>query len=243
MHRGVSPASKEAAWSSALAVFREAARADAIGAGIAPLTVVGAFTLPPPGARRRVYQALHIDFGLPVVPGRQTDVARYTALYVDQARRRPLAATRIVPLRELLAQRAWADADVLVERLRTYALAGDGAGSVPGQVEGILARLVEAADESPTLPRPGDVLCGMEFETVAEEQGHFAQHGLDLSAVEQRVRLGRGELLLLDNLATARGRVGLRRPLELHQLCVGYSRLGASEQSLLLRRMLGALTR
>jgi hypothetical protein len=238
----VSPASKEAAWSCALPVFREAARADAIGAGMGPLTVVGEFTLPPPGARRRDFQALHIDFGLPVAPGGEADVARFTALYIEHARRRPIASTRIVPLRELLAQRTWAGPDILVERLRTYALAGAGAGSPLGRVEGILARLVEAADDSPRLPRPGDLLCGMEFETVAEEQVHLAHRGLDLHSVEQRVRLGPGELLLFDNLATAHGRVGLRRPLELHQLCVGFSRLGASEQSLLLRRVLGALT-
>jgi hypothetical protein len=242
VHLCVSLESKKAAWSYARAVFREAARADAIGAGMGPLGVVGEFTLPPPGARRRYFQALHIDYGLPVVPAGLADVARFTALYVDQAHRRTTAATRIVPLRALLAQRAWAHPDVVLERLRGYALAADSARRRSGHVEGILARLVEAADDSPTLPRSGDVLCGMEFHTLGEERDHFAERGLDLVAVEQRVRLGPGQLLLLDNLATAHGRLGLRRPLELDQLCVGFARLEASEQSLILRRVLGGLT-
>lgn len=228
---------KKAAWSCARAVFREAARADGLGAGMGPLAVVGEFRLPPPDARRRDFQALHIDFGLPVVPGGPTDAARFTALYVDHDRPRTDASTRLVPLREFLGQRAWAETDVLVERLRGYG------GAAAGYVEGILARLVEAADGSPTLPPAGHVLCGMEFETLVQERDHFAERGLDLDAVERRVRLAPGELLMFDNLATAHGRVGLRGPLELRQLCVGFRGLDAAAQSVLLRRVVGAFAR
>jgi hypothetical protein len=56
------------------------------------------------------------------------------------------------------------------------------------------------------------------------------------------VLLGPGQLLLLDDLATAHGRLGVRRPLELHQLCVGFRSLDVSEQSLLLRRVLQAFS-
>jgi hypothetical protein len=80
----------------------------------------------------------------------------------------------------------------------------------------------------------------MEFESLAQERDHFAERGLDLDAVEERVLLGPGELLLLDNLATAHGRVGVLTPLELHQLCVGFRNLDRSQQSVLLRRVLEA---
>jgi hypothetical protein len=224
--------SRDLAWSRARAVFSEAARDDTLGAGMPPLCVVGRFTLPPPSARRRDFQALHLDFGLPIVSG-ASDVARFTALYVDRDRTPTTAVTRIVPLRALLEQRVWVKREVLVERLRRY-------GDANAPVEGILARLVEAADGSPTLPCSGAALCGLELDSLAHERDHFADRGLDLDAVEQRILLRPGELLLLDNLATAHGRVGLRKPLELHQLCVGFRDLDGTEQSVLLRRVLGA---
>jgi hypothetical protein len=233
--------SEENAWSWARAVFCEAAREDALGAGMPPLGVVGQFTIPPAGARCRDFQTLHLDFGLPLSPEQPTHVARFTALYVDRDRA-PNARTRIVPLDGLLGQRAWVEPELLLERLRRYARTNAGTECRGGYVEGILARLVEAADDTPTLPRSADAgfLCGMEFESLAHERDHFAERGLDLEAVEQRVVLGPGQMLLLDNLATAHGRLGVREPLELHQLCVGFRNLAFSEQSVLLRRVLEA---
>jgi len=246
VHVRVPQENRELAWSSARTVFREAAREDAIGAGMPSLGVVGQFTIPPLGARSRDFQILHMDFGLPVAPARPRDVARFTALYVDPDRAGTTACTRIVPLRRLLSQRAWVEPELLLDRLRRYgqANAGDRVESPADYVEGIFARLVEAADDSPTLPDSGEAgfLCGMEFESLAQERHHFVERGLDLEAVEQRVALAPGQLLLLDNLATAHGRLGVREALELHQLCVGFRSLGVSEQLVLLGRVLEAFT-
>jgi len=109
-------------------------------------------------------------------------------------------------------------------------------------VEGILARLVEAADGCSSLPSAADAnfLCGMEFASLAEERAHFARHGLKLDAIEHRIWLKAGELLVLDNLITAHGRVGVRAPEELNQLCAGYRGLDVTSQQALLPRVLGA---
>ena len=231
--------SKDAAWSSAREIVCELAHEDSLGAGMPSLAVVGEFTIPPPGARSRDFQALHMDFGLPIAAERPSDVARFTALWVDGERAETTALTRIVPLRPLLDQRVWKSPEVVMQRLRSYA--GRSSGGA-GYVEGIFGRLVEAVDASPTLPSPGDpeVLCGMEFESLAHEWAHFAERGLDLDAVEERVLLRPGELLLLDNLRTAHGRLGRRQALELHQLCLGFPGLDVSQQSLLVRRVLRA---
>jgi hypothetical protein len=234
IHRSVA-----AAWDTAMAIFRAAGPHDPIGADMPPLEAVGEFTVPPPGAPARDYQALHIDFGIPVEPRRPVHVARFTALYVDSDRPATSARTRIVPLRPLLAQRAWVDRPSLIERLRRYGLPQCGEH---GYVEGILGRLVEAADDSPSLPStetPG-FLCGLEFSSRRQEEAHFAHRGLELDAVEEHVVLLPGELLLLDNLATAHGRLGLRAPLELHQLCAGYPGLDTTRQPVLLHRVLDA---
>jgi hypothetical protein len=232
-------ADRAAAWEFALEAFAAAARSDPLGSDMPPLEIVGEFVVPPVGALRRDFQALHIDFGLPVEGREPLDVARFTALYVDPRHAPTTALTRVVPLRSLLAQRAWPERRRLLANLRRYG-AADRAGA--SYVEGILARLVEAADDRSALPSTADpsFLCGMEFASVAEERAHFARHGLELDAIEHRVRLGPGELLLLDNLATAHGRVGRRGPEELQQLCAGYRGLDVSRQHTLLQRVLGA---
>jgi hypothetical protein len=232
--------SKEAAWTFAREVFRAAAQQDAIGVGMPPVEEVGQFTIPPPDAPSRDFQTLHLDFGLPVVPERPGNVARFTALYVDADHAPTTALTRIVSLRRLLGQREWADPERLIARFRRYGTINGGAGGGAGYVEGILARLVEAADDSPTLPDSGTpgFLCGMEFQSLAEEREHFAERSLDLDAVEQRILLGAGELLLFDNLAIAHGRLGIRKPLELHQLCVGHRDLEVRRQAALVGRVL-----
>lgn len=244
VHLRVPQDSKELAWSCARAVFHEAAREDALGAGLPPLDVVGYFNVPPPDALLRDFQTLHMDFGLPVVPDGPSDVARFTALYVDRGYAPTTALTRIVPLRQLLGQRAWVEPELLLERLRRYGQTNAGDARRAGYIEGIFARLVEAADDSPTLPRSSDAgfLCGLEFESLAQERSHFAERGLDLDRVEQRVLLCPGQLLMLDNLATAHGRLGIRKPLELHQLCVGFRNLDEPEQVVLLRRVLEAFS-
>jgi len=233
---------KARAWATARGVFAAAARSDALGADMPLLEVVGEFTVPPPGALRREFQALHIDFGVPVEADAPADVARFTALYVDWLRPPTSALTRVVPLQALLRQRTWSDPETLLASLRRYGTKG-GAGA--RYVEGILGRLVEAADDCAALPSPADpnFLCGLEFASLAAERAHFARHFLELEAVEHRVRLSPGELLVFDNLRTAHGRAGTRTPEELHQLCVGYRGLDTDRQRTLSRRVLAAFER
>jgi hypothetical protein len=228
---------KDLAWSLAQAIVDNATRSDASGAGMPALQIVGRFTLPPPGAECRDFQALHLDFGLPIASNAPTDVVRFTALHIEAGHAPTTAGTRIVALGALLTQRRWDLPERLVDRLRRYARAGFV------EVEGILGRLIEVADGTPALPPPGgDLLCGMEFESLAEERHHFAERGLDLDAAEHVVALRPGGLLIFDNLATAHGRLGRRQPLELQQLCLGYRKLDPHHQAELLARVMAQFT-
>ena len=224
-----------AAWHMALQITACARGLDRLSAGLPGFEVVGQFTLPPPGAVQRDFQALHIDYGVPKLAGPPVAASRFTALYLDPCRAGSGSATRIVPLQPLLGQRSWPGRAVLAERL-----CEDTSGGAP--VEGILARIIEAADQSRDLPDRAEAgfLCGMEFGTLDDERRYFARHGLTLAAAEEEIVLSPGELLLFDNLATAHGRRGRRYPGELHQLCIGFGSLDLPGQAKLLDRILAS---
>lgn len=172
------------------------------------------------------------------------DVARYTALYIPSARGGVSAVTRLVPVAQLLSQRAWPPFEELVGRLTAYGQTHGAWDDARGYVEGSLARIVEgAAASSPQLPSvkaEPDFLCGTEFDSLRSELAFFEQHSLRIQDVEIEVDLRPGELLVFDNLALAHGRRGTRRPGELHQRVYGHRRVSPAAQSELRDRVLGA---
>jgi len=203
-----------------------------------PLSVIGDFVVPPLGSGdSREFQTLHFDFGLPLDPKVEQEVARFTALYVPINVAEVRAVTRLVPLIPLLAQRSWPPPEELVERLIAYGRSHGAWDDARGYVEGSLARIVEAAAAQcpPLLPsvkvEPG-FLCGLEFDSILSELTFFARHGLRLHEVEIDVALQPGELLVFDNLAVAHGRRGIRRPGELRQRVYGH-RLPPTDQKAL----------
>ncbi len=216
------------AWSAARDLIETAAGADA------SLAVLGDFVIAPPdGAPARDFQTLHFDFGLPIAPAASADVARFTALHIAIHAPASDAATRLVPLRSLLACGSWPDHDELLGRLASYGHS-HGARDDSGYSEGSLARIVEAAlGRTPVLPSvraEPDFLCGTEFATISEETDFFTQRGLRVDVVGIEVCLRPGELLVFDNLALAHGRRGVRRPGELNQRVYGHRALSAEAQ-------------
>jgi hypothetical protein len=198
------------------------------------LSVIGDFILPPPdGETTRDFQTLHFDFGVPVHPLRDQDVARYTALFIPRSVVRVTAVTRLVPLDTLLGQRRWPDRATLLENLMAYGESHGAWNDEDGYSEGSLARVLEAAAGGPRLPSvkstPG-FLCGMEFDSLAAELSFFKRLGLDIDAVQIEVPVGPGDLLVFDNLASAHGRRGSRRPGELHQRVYGHRSLSPAAQ-------------
>ncbi len=160
-----------------------------------PLSVIGHFVVPAPDASdTRDFQTLHFDFGVPLDPKIEQEVARYTALYVPTDVVGVGAVTRLVPLIELLGQRPGPPPGELVDRLTSYGRAHGTWDDDRGYVEGSLARIVGGATawSSPFLPsvklEPG-FLCGLEFDSFAAELSFFARDGLRIDDVEISVDL------------------------------------------------------
>lgn len=215
--------SVDEAWAAALSVTTRA-RELTRGASES-MEVVGEFNVPPDGVEQRDFQALHIDFGLPRRGADAIDVALYTALYIHMGHESSGTATRLVPLRRLLPQRAWPAPTVIAARLRRTT--GDAR-----DVEGVMARIIECVDETQDLPaQDAGFVCGMEFTSLDEEDRYFRQHGMRLQEAEQSVVLRSGELLLFDNQAIAHGRRGRRTTRELHQLCIGLKAVDRAAQA------------
>jgi Taurine catabolism dioxygenase TauD, TfdA family len=206
------------------------------------LSVIGDFILPPPdGEATRDFQTLHFDFGVPLRPLRDQDVALYTAPFIPRSAVNVTAVTRLVPLDALLGQRRWPDRATLLDNLMAYGESHGAWDDADGYCEGSLGRVVEAASGARRLPSvkstPG-FLCGMEFDNLAAELSFFKSLGLDVDAVQVEVPLRPGDLLIFDNLALAHGRRGSRRPGELHQRVYGHRSLSPAAQRALRDRFL-----
>jgi hypothetical protein len=211
------------------------------------LSVIADYILPPPdGEVTRDFQTLHFDFGLPVDPQHDQDVARYTALYISRSATGVTAVTRLVSLDALFRQRSWPDRTMLLSNLLAYGESHGAWVDSDGYAEGSLARLVEAAIGAPRLPSvkstPG-FLCGMEFDSLATELTFFEELDLDVGAVQVEVALRPGELLVFDNLRLAHGRRGSRMPGELHQRIYGYRSLPLAAQRALRDLVLATFVR
>ena len=209
------------------------------------LSVVGDFVIPPPdGPVARDFQALHLDFGLPLNPRRPIDIARFTALHVAEATPPTDAVTRLLPLRSLLRPGS-VEREELLARLARYGETHGAWDDDAGYTEGILARIVEAAlGGAPVLASvktSAGFLCGTEFGSLADEVAFFAERGIRLDRLGAEVCLQPGELLVFDNLALAHGRRGHRSPGELHQRLFGYRSVPPADQAALRDRTLDEL--
>ncbi|HEY3829808.1 MAG TPA: methyltransferase domain-containing protein [Solirubrobacteraceae bacterium] len=214
---------------------------------LGPLSIIGDFVLPPvDGPETRDFQTLHFDFGLPIDPKLDQDVARYTALYIPAGTPEVSAITRLVPLGALLQQRTWPTRFDLLERLVAYGRTHGAWDDTQGYVEGSLARIVEAAagtpPDLPSVKLDHDFLCGMEFDSHRSELAFFAGHGLRVEDVAIDLALRPGELLVFDNFALAHGRRGTRAPGELCQRVFGHSGLAPAAQRELRSRVLSAFS-
>ncbi len=193
------------------------------------------------------FLGLHFDRGHPLLPKRPESLYLFLALYFARDREPGTAVTRMVSLEKLLARRSWGSFEHVEQRLVAYARSHgsswDWSGDSGHRVS-CFARILDALSPEPKLTNfrttPKEEWysashAGHEFENYEDEEAFYASCGLSLREVEERVVLGPGDLLVLNNLSVIHGRLGVRHSGELHQYLFGLRDVPAS-QSIVVRR-------
>jgi hypothetical protein len=178
----------------------------------------------------RTFEILHFAMGQPLLPNGQQPVYPVLALFLPHGSAQSTAETRIVPVPRLLAQKTFGARSVVQERLIHYVSRfGDGWVD-PHAVNtfrlACFARVLDAVTGRHELTgwidsTDGEWLGGTEGDSETAEAAYYRACGLDLRAVEERIRLGAGELLVIDNIRCVHGRIGPRAPREIYQLLYG----------------------
>jgi hypothetical protein len=178
----------------------------------------------------RTFQALHFDMGQPLVPDWSQSLYLVLALFRPPDSQPSIAETRVVHLPRLLAQRKFGARSIVQERLIDYVRRfGDGwvePQAVNTHRLACLARFLDAVTGRHELTGCIDYTTGQWFsengcDGEAAEAEYYRTCGLDIRSAEERIRIGPGELLIVDNIRCAHGRVGPRTPREIYQLLYG----------------------
>lgn len=178
----------------------------------------------------RTFQALHFDMGQPLVPDWSQSIYLVLALFRPPDSQPSIAETRVVHLPRLLAQRTFGPRPLVQERLIDY-VRRFGDGWVEPQAVNTLrlacfARFLDAVTGRHELTGCVDYTTGQWFSETGRdaetaEAEYYSACGLDIRAAEERIRVGPGELLIVDNIRCVHGRVGPRVPREIYQLLYG----------------------
>jgi hypothetical protein len=185
------------------------------------------------------FQILHFDMGFPFLEAMSELLVTHVGIYLPVDTDHSVTArTRLLPLNGLFCELAQSSADLedrLVNYVRRY---GDGWGDTNTGRLACLARLLDAVTGKEELAGQRDKVVGQWFGTdqwlepdVAHhlELNFFERHGVDIVAREIEVLLRPGQLLIVDNLRVAHGRIGTRRSKEICNLMYGVSDLNAAE--------------
>lgn len=228
--------------SAAAAQFRQIVRKSMKLSPMLPAARKPVFDLPQripqcPGMEDATFQALHFDYGAPVVhvPGPAQYTCLYTALYFPEGEPEGSAETRLLSLSPFLRDGNPALLQAMIGALPGYVRAfGDGWDRPQPFRTGRLAcfaRFLDAASGTPRLahffdqttwqwfgdgsPSPGGT------RELGREIDWFSHWGFSLPRHERRVRLRPGDLLVIDNLRACHGRLGRRQMGEVYQMMAG----------------------
>jgi hypothetical protein len=177
------------------------------------------------------FQVLHFDMGHPFLESDGQLFVSHVGIYLPKTTKHAVTAqTRLVELDGI--GRQWGLSPRQIEQnLTTYVRQyGDGWAGHNTYRLACFVRVLDALSSVPELQNDIDKTVGQWFknddrldETSAyqQEAQFYAKHGIGLNAIEHRISLQPGQLLLLDNTRVIHGRIGKRRSKELFNFMWG----------------------
>jgi hypothetical protein len=187
------------------------------------------------------FQALHFDYGLPLMPSNEPQnetFDMFAVLYYPYTFK-PLSAaiTRIVNLQNLHLKGHYEEIEI-ERRINNY-IEQHGDGWVfPEHYNtkrvSIFARILDAAMDSKQfssridahsqnffMPKANIQPWQLPDKQLEMEYQYYQSVGIELDKIEKRLVLKPGQLLFIDNMRTIHGRMGFRQPKEIWQFLFG----------------------
>ncbi len=182
------------------------------------------------------FQALHFDMGKPMMSLEPQNMFLITGLYINAKQTPKTAATRVINLRGLLKDPKFGGASVIEDRILEYVKKHGDGWTYPDKVNtfriSCFARVMDAVAGTEELADYFDKSMAQWFQDPDNKDGHhskdgekefYGARGIDLETIEEDVVIKPGQLLIVDNMRTAHGRIGKRDARETLQFMYGVS--------------------
>jgi len=188
------------------------------------------------------FQALHFDMGQPMMSLEPQNMFLITGLYIAAGQTPKTAATRVINLRGLLKDPKFGTVEEIDEKILGYVKKHGDGWTYPDKVNtfriSCFARIMDAVAGTEELADYFDKSMAQWFQDPDNKNGHhskdgekefYAKRGIDLDTIEEDLVLKPGEILVVDNMRTAHGRIGKRDARETLQFMYGVSDAAPSE--------------
>lgn len=202
------------------------------------------------------FQALHFDMGQPMFSEEPQNMFMITGLFIPKKETPKTAKTRVINIRGLFndSKKFGTKKEVeekIVDYVKKY---GDG-WAYPDKVNtcriSCFARVVDAVAGTNELADYFDKTMAQWFQDPNNKDGgaskvmekkFYAERGIDLDSIEEDIVIKPGQLLIVDNMRTAHGRIGKRNAKETWQFMYGVSNATPSEIGTFRKELVNLLT-
>lgn len=176
------------------------------------------------------YQALHFDMGQPIDTTEPQLMFHIIGLYFPADKAPSTAKTRALTLRGLLKDKKWGGKKRIEKKLLSYVGAfGDGWDDINTRRLSCFARVIDAVSGTTELANYRDKTMAQWFrdpskngyKSMHNEHMFYKLRGLPVDTLEEHIQLKPGQLLVIDNMRTAHGRIGKRNAREIYQFMFG----------------------
>jgi hypothetical protein len=181
------------------------------------------------------FQALHFDMGQPLVSEEPQNMYLLTGLHITADKKPTTAKTRVISLKGLFAGDEFGTEQEIETKILKYVNEHGDGWIHPDKVNthriSCFARIVDAVAGTSELADYFDKSMAQWFAdpkdkynsdiSIGNEKEFYIKRGVNLEPIAENIVIQPGQLLVVDNMRTAHGRVGKREEKETWQFMYG----------------------